>query len=152
MCLKALEMEVMVKNLSIGLFVLTAAVLAGCATPKTFVKTMEPAWASVELRSDSTYDAAWEAVVDTLAKRFDIEILSRQDGYIRTSWLYTWTGTVNENYRVRVTAKFSPDHKKVEVKSEAESGGPGQWVVGYDTRLLETIKADIMGTVGRTTR
>jgi hypothetical protein len=59
---------------------------------------------------------------------------------------------VNENYRVRVTAKFAPDHTKVEIKSEAESGGPGSWTAGYDSRLLETIKTDIMGKIGRTTR
>jgi hypothetical protein len=57
-----------------------------------------------------------------------------------------------ENYRVRVTAKFSPDHTKVEVKSEAEYGGAGRWIAGYDTRLLETLKTDIMGNIGRTTR
>jgi ribosomal protein S17E len=128
------------------------ALLAGCATPKTFVKTMDSAWASVEVRDDLTYINAWNAVVDTLIKRFDMEILSQQDGYARTTWLYSWTGKVSENYRVRVTTKFSPDHKVVEVKSEAEYGGPGNWVAGYDTRLLETIKTDIMGKVGRTTR
>jgi hypothetical protein len=126
--------------------------VAGCMAPRTFVKTMEPSWASIEIRTDVPYDQAWEAVVDTLVKRFDIEIISRQDGYIRTTWLYTWTGRVMENYRVRVTAKFSPDHTKVEVKSEAEYGGQGLWVMGYDTRLLETIKTDVMGTIGRTTR
>jgi hypothetical protein len=128
------------------------ALLAGCSTPKTFVKTMEPAWASIEVRDDLSFTNAWNAVVDTLVKRFDMEILSQQDGYARTTWLYSWTGKVNENYRVRVTAKFSPDHKVVEVKSEAEYGGPGNWVPGYDTRLLETIKTDLMGKIGRTTR
>lgn len=76
----------------------------------------------------------------------------RQDGYARTTWLYSWTGKVKENYRVRVTSKFTPDHRVVEIKSEAEYGGPGDWVAGYDSRLLETIKTDIMGKVGRTTR
>ena len=131
---------------------IVALAVVGCATPKTFVKTMEPAWASVELRVDTGYTNAWNSVVDTLVKRFDMEILSQQDGYARTTWLYSWTGKVQENYRVRVTTKFSPDHKMVEVKSEAEYGGPGNWVAGYDTRLLETIKTDIMGKVGRTTR
>jgi hypothetical protein len=129
-----------------------ALILTACVPPQTFVKTLEPAWASVEIRTDLSYGQAWEAVLDTLVKRFDVEVMSRQDGYMRTSWLYTWTGTVNENYRVRVTVKFSQDHKKIEVKSEAEFGGPGRWVMGYDTRLLETIKTDIMGTLGRTTR
>jgi ribosomal protein S17E len=134
------------------LYVAVLILLAGCASPKTFVKTLEPTWASVELRDDIGYTNAWNSVVDTLVKRFDLEILSQQDGYMRTTWLYTWTGTVRENYRVRVTAKFSPDHKLVEIKSEAEYGGSGNWISGYDTRLLETIKTDVMGKVGRTTR
>ena len=132
------------------LIVLTGIV--GCANPKTFVRTLEPAWASVEVRDDLSYTNAWNAVVDTLVKRFDLEILSQPDGYVRTTWLYSWTGKVSENYRVRVTAKFAPDHTKVEVKSEAEFGGPGEWVQGYDSRLLETVKTDIMGKVSRTTR
>lgn len=130
----------------------TILVTGGCMAPNTFVKTQEPAWATVEIRSDLSYEQSWESLVDTLVKRFDIEIMSKQDGYIRTTWLYTWTGSVSENYRVRVTAKFSPDKKKVEVKSEAEYGGPGNWTMGYDTRLLQTIKTDIMGSLGRTTR
>ncbi len=136
------------KTLLVGLLLVVPA-LVGCGSPKTFVKTTEPAWAIVELRADLKYDQAWEAVVDSLVKRFDIETMSRPDGYIRTSWLYTWTGKLNESYRVRVTAKFSPDHSKVDVKSEAEYGGPGKWVMGYDKRLLEVVRTDIMTSVGR---
>lgn len=125
---------------------------AGCVAPKTFVKTMEPNWASVELRKDLPFEKAWASVVDTLVKRFDMEVLSKQDGYIRTTWLYTWTGRVMENYRVRVTVKFNPDQSICEIKSEAEYGGPGNWIMGYDSRLLQTIKTDVMGAIGRTTR
>jgi len=136
------------------LAVVTAAslLMMSCIAPNTFVKTMEPTWGSIELRTDVTYEQAWETVVDTLVKRFDMEVLSRQDGYIRTNWIYTWTGTIDENYRVRVTAKFPSDRKRLDIKSEAEFGGPGRWAMGYDTRLLETIKSDIMGKIGRTTR
>jgi len=137
------------KRLITATCLLGTLLVTGCATPRTFVKTMEPTWASVELRTGVPFDQAWESVVDTLVKRFDLEVISRADGYLRTAWLYTWTGKVNENYRVRVTAKFSPDRSKVEVKSEAEHGGPGRWVMGYDTRLLETIKTDVMGSIGR---
>ncbi len=126
--------------------------LAGCIAPKTFVKTLEPTWATVEIRDDLPYEKAWEMVVDALVKRFDLEVLSEENGYLRTNWLYTWTGRVNERYRVRVTAKFTPDHKRLELKSEAEWGGAGMWSTGYDTRLLSTIKTDIMGSIGRTTR
>ncbi len=135
-------------------FLLLSALLllSSCAAPKTFVRTMETSWAAIELRDDLTYDDAWASVGDTLVKRFDLQILQKADGYIRTGWLYTWTGEVNERYRVRVTVKFSPNKKLCEVKSEAEYGGPGGWVMGYDSRLLQTIKTDIMGKIGRTTR
>ena len=126
--------------------------LAGCVAPGAFVKTTEPNWSSVEVREDLIYEKAWATVVDTLVKRFDLEVISREDGYIRTRWLYTWTGKATENYRVRIAAKFSPDHRKIEVKSEAEYGGPGKWVMGYDVNLLSTVKSDIMGTIGRPAR
>jgi hypothetical protein len=142
----------MINRLTAGLFVLTLFGLTGCGAPGTFIRTLEPTWASVELRDDVEYDKAWASVVDTLVKRFDMEVLSKEDGYARTTWLYTWTGKVQENYRVRVTAKFNPDKTKCELKSEAEYGGPGNWVMGYDSRLLATIKTDVMGTIGRTTR
>jgi len=38
------------------------------------------------------------------------------------------------------------------MKSEAEYKGPGGWTRGYDTRLLSTLKSDIMGKIGRATR
>ena len=129
-------------------------VLMGCQTKEitSFVETLEPTWATVEIREDLKYDKTWPSLVDSLVKKFDIEVMSKEDGYIRTGWMYSWTGQVKDNYRVRVTAKFSPDRTKVEVKSEAEYGGRGKWVAGFDTRLLETLKTDIMGNMGRTTR
>lgn len=133
-----------------SLLVLFLAVSA-CA-PKTFVKTLESTWATTELRDDITYDEAWNSVVDTLVKDFDMEVLSKRDGYIRTNWLYTWTGEIDQDYRVRVTCKFSPDRETLQMKSEAEYRGARGWTRGYDTRLLSTLKSDIMGKVGRTTR
>lgn len=136
-------------------FLCMAALLLSCVSciaPKTFVQTTDSSWATIELRPEVGYDQAWETLVDTLVRRFDMEVLSKQDGYLRTSWIYTWTGTLDENYRVRITSKFSSDRKSLDIKSEAEYGGPGRWVMGYDTRLLETIKSDIMGKLGRTTR
>mgnify|MGYP006896978185 CR=1 FL=1 len=130
---------------------ISLTLLASCA-PKSFVETLEPTWATIEVRDDLSYEEAWNSVVDTLVKKFDMEKLSKEDGYIRTNWRYTWTGDMTENYRVRATVKFSPDHEKVELKSEAEYRGSGGWTRGYDNRLLSTLKSDIMGQVGRTTR
>ncbi len=132
-------------------------ILAGCA-PTTFVQTMEPNWNTIEIRKDLSGDQAWDAVVDLTARRFDIEVLSKEDGYLRTGWLYSWTGKISQFYKVRTVVKFSPSKHKVEIKSEAQYFSPGiagigqGWQMGTDERLTSTMRTDIMGKVGRTTR
>ncbi len=136
------------------MLVLASLVLlgAGCRTPAGFVKTLEPTWATIELREGLAQEKAWPLVIDLLVKRFDIAYASKDSGYARTGWLYTWTGELRKDYRVRATIKFPLDGKSITVKSEAEYRGQMGWYRGTDTRLLETLKMDIMGTVGRTTR
>jgi hypothetical protein len=132
----------------ISLFIISFLFITGCKPPQTFVRTMEPSWATIELRTEVTYDQAWMQIYDLLTKNFDIEVAQKENGYLRTGWLYTWTGEYSEYYRVRVTVKFAEDRKTVNVKSEAYYKD----YIGFDTRLLQTLKTDIMGTVGRTTK
>lgn len=120
--------------------------------PTTFTRTMEATWAGIEVRPELGYENAWNSIVDLLTRRFDLEVISKDNGYIRTNWLYTWTGVMSEDYRVRVTVKFAPDHKKLEVKSEAQFHTLTGWVLGTDEALLQTLKTDMMGSVGRSTR
>ncbi len=137
---------------------LLAALLLGACAPTTFVRTMEPNWNTVEIRKGLSGDDAWDAVVDLAARRFDIEVLSKEDGYLRTGWSYSWTGKLNNYYKVRAVVKFSPNKDQVEIKSEAHyfsQGimGIGQgWQMGTDERLTSTMRTDVMGKVGRTTR
>jgi hypothetical protein len=85
-----------------------------------------------------------------LVRNFDLEFISKEEGYLRTAWLYTWPGVYMANYRVRVTALFSEDHKTLQLKPEAQSLEAGIWVEGADTRLLPSLKTDLVGTIGRT--
>ena len=129
--------------------------LTGCRSiPASFISTYEPGWSSIEVREGMKYEAAWQEVTDVLAKKFELEMISKDGGYLRTSWIYTWwkVGERTENYRVRAIVKFSPDGRKVDIKTEANYLRGKQWLVGSDTRLLETVKTDIMGVIGRTTR
>lgn len=120
--------------------------------PTTFTRTMEPTWATVEVRPELGFENSWNAIIDLLTRRFDLEVISKDNGYVRTNWLYTWTGVMSEDYRVRVTVKFAPNHKTLEVKSEAQFRTLSGWVLGTDEALLQTLKTDIMGSVGRSTR
>ncbi len=137
---------------------LLAVLLLGACAPTTFVRTMEPNWNTVEIRKGLSGDDAWDAVVDLAARRFDIEVLSKEDGYLRTGWSYSWTGKLNNYYKVRAVVKFSPNKDQVEIKTEAHyfsQGvlGIGQgWQMGTDERLTSTMRTDVMGKVGRTTR
>jgi hypothetical protein len=127
----------------------------GCgSTPETFVQGDESTWSSIEIKSGISFEHAWEKVVDVLAKKFELEMISKDGGYVRTSWIYTWwkIGERTENYRVRAIVKFSADRQTVDMKAEANYLDGDQWKLGFDTRLTETVKQDIMGVVGRTTR
>ena len=75
-------------------------------------------------------------------------------GYLRTSWIYTWwkDGEHTEQYRVRAMVKFTPEKDAVALKTDAHYLDGDRWVIGGDSLLLDTLKTDIMGTVGRTTR
>lgn len=137
------------------LIILISTVLLGCSSsPESFIRAVEPSWASIEIRDNLTLDNAWQQVVDVLAKKFELEMISKEGTYVRTSWIYTWwkVGQRTENYRVRAIVKFSANGKNVDIKTEANYLEDDQWIVGYDDRLLETVKTDIMGAVGRTTR
>ncbi len=104
------------------------------------------------IREELPYDQAFNEVLDVVARRFEMDMISKDGGYGRTNWCYTWNdrGKYMEKYRTRVIFKFSNDRKKVDIKTEAEFGGEPRWIRGFDTRLLSTIKQDISGAVGRT--
>lgn len=129
--------------------------LASCASTPSSFSSGESVWSVISLRDDIDYETAWEESVDLLARRFDIEMVEKESGYLRTGWIYTWweSGTHTENYRVRAIIKFSTDKAAVSVKTDAHYLDRwGNWITGADSLLLETLKTDLMGTVGRTTR
>jgi len=138
------------------LALIAGVMLMSACAPSTFVRTMDPSWNTITVRQGLSGDQAWDSVVDITAKRFDIEVISKENGYLRTGWSHSWTGTLSDSYKVRTIIKFNSDKTKLEVKSEAQylsRGGfrPG-WKMGTDERLTATMRTDIMGKVGRVTR
>lgn len=99
---------------------------AGCAIPpRTFMRTHdEPGiWKAVEIKSEMVNDKIWEVLVDTLSQKYDLEVLEKDAGYIRSSWKYTYFsgGKVVDRYRSRIVVKLTgiPDWGKVQVKCES---------------------------------
>jgi len=67
--------------------------------------------------------------------------------------LYTWSGEYQDNYRVRVTLKFTKDGTRLlQLKSEAQFLSKDKWIIGTDTRLVSTLESDLLGTVSGAVR
>jgi hypothetical protein len=131
-------------------FAVAGSALAG--PPKSFLKGQPAQWQVFEIRENVDFAHAWDMVFDILINDFDLAMVLKDDGYIRTEWLYTYGGTYNYEYRLRVTARFAPDRRSLRIKAEAQVRDGENWVLGVDSRLLTTLKTDLMGTIGRTTR
>jgi hypothetical protein len=142
------------KMKKIILILITIVGLSSCGSIGDFVKTSDVPWSTIELRDNLSYDKAWNEAIDVIAARFEMDMISKDGGYARTGWTYTWNtkGKYDQKYRNRVVIKFSSDRTKIQVKTDAQFGADGKWKNGFDSRLLVTIKQDIMGVVGRTTR
>ena len=126
----------------------------GCA-PATFVH--QPAgWKVVELRENLDWDTAWQEVVDTIARDWDIEILAKDSRYLRTAWHFGISGANSTRYRGRVIVKFPPgDVTALNLKTDAEWLSSGTWMMGerykgYDTQLMRDVYSALSGRVGRT--
>ena len=129
-------------------------VLQSCASvPKGFVKATDGgSWSSIYIREELPYDRAFNEVLDVIAKRFEMDMIQKDGGYGRTQWIYTWNpkSKYDEKYRTRVIFKFSADRSIVDIKTEAETAKGNYWIRGFDSQLLQTVKQDVMGAVGRT--
>ena len=141
-------------RMMIALMVLSTMVSCGAfLRPSTFQRAVDGGnWSSIMVREDLSYDKAFGEVMDVIGRRFELDMISKEGGYFRTNWIYTWNkkGKYTKKYRTRVVVKFSADRSRIDVKTEAEFGGEPKWIKGFDTSLLTQTKQDIMGVVGRT--
>jgi hypothetical protein len=151
-------------RLAVPIAIATSTVLlaVGCFSmmPSTFVRTHdEPGiWKSIEIKDGLAKDDVWRTVVDALSQKYDLEVIEKESGYLRTSWKYTYVqpgqNSVSDRYRSRIVAKFMGDKwDVVQVKCESEWLEPNSgWIMGYDSRLLEDVFGDLQGRVGRVRR
>ncbi len=141
--------------------VLTAMVLLSCAgcAPSSFVKS-SPGWKVIEVREglNNECDKAWQTTVDTIARNWDIEIIDKESGYLRTAWTYGVSGGIYFRYRARLTIKFpgglseGQPCDKIELKTEAQwlEDSYANWVTGFDTIFNRDVYGALSGRLGRT--
>jgi hypothetical protein len=130
--------------------------VAGCGAPNTFVKA-SPGWKTIEFNENikNDFNIAWQKCVDTIAKDYDLEMIDKSSGYMRTGWIYGISGGEYNRYRGRITVKF-PEltaPTKVEVKCEAQWLSEmeyGMWVPGWDQAFQRDVYTALSGRLGRT--
>jgi len=132
---------------------LSLAVATACiqVTPPSFVETINTDWTTMPLKAGVTPDQAWINALDIIMGSYDMEMINKDAAYARSAWTYaaTRSGSLQGPYRTRVIFRLSPNKDALLLKVEAQSGGEGRWISGYDVDILNNIKQDITAIIGR---
>lgn len=114
----------------------------GCAAlfaPAGFI-TKPAGWNTIEMRKDITRDTAWSTFVSAISGNYDIEVLEKESGYLRTTWL-TEGNTAN-----RVIGKIESNNTlRFKVESRYYDILSKQWITGYVNSITESVKEDLQG-------
>jgi len=132
---------------------LPLAVTPACieVAPPSFVKTINTDWTTMPLKAGVTPEQAWINALDIIMGNYDMEMINKDAAYARSAWTYAAnrSGVFQGPYRTRVIFRLSPNKDALLLKVEAQSGGEGQWISGYDVDILNNIKQDITAIIGR---
>jgi hypothetical protein len=137
--------SVLAATLAIGLTVV------GCSSAPTSFQRGSGGETTILLRQGLVFDQAFREVAFLLNRHgFESETIQPEVGYIRTRWNFTWndTGSTLEAYRVRILCNFNPARTQLIVKAEAEHLEGGNWVSGFDTRAIATLRTDLNNVIG----
>ncbi len=131
-------------------------------SPPTFVETHDETgvWKVIHLHNHyglfrNKNQEVWQRIVDVLSEKYDLEVLDRASGYLRTTWKYLLTEESKEKYRSRAIVKMQGTiWHTAKLKTEAQwwDNQRKAWIIGYDTAILEEIYQDLQGRIGTSVR
>jgi len=120
------------------------------AQPATF-RSGSAGDTTILLRQGLNFDQAFREVIFILNRHgFEPEMMQPEVGFVRTRWNTTWvTACVGAHYRVRVTINFNPSRTQLILGAPSEWSIDGiNWIAGYDTRAIETLRSDLTQIIG----
>ena len=133
-------------------FVVSFAFLSGCGggAPESFMRMTKQYWEVVDIKPGIKYNDAWERVIYIITKKFELEMISKEDGYVRSAYgaSYFNEDMQKDNYQVRIVAKFTPDKKKVEFKIESRIWDGKIYQNGSDVRVAANMRKDFLNSLG----
>lgn len=125
---------------------------AGCGlgAPDSFMQMNRQYWESMDLKPTVKYDDAWQRVIYIITKKFELEMISKEDGYVRSAYSQSYFSEdlQNERYQIRIVAKFTPDRKKFEFKIESRVWDGKIWHNGSDVRVAANMRKDFLNSIG----
>ena len=127
-------------------------IAAGCGlgAPDSFMQMNRQYWESMDVKPSVKYDDAWQRAIYIITKKFELEMISKEDGYVRSSYgqSYFTEDIQNEKYQIRIVAKFTPDRKKFEFKIESRMWDGKIWHNGSDVRVAANMRKDFLNSMG----
>jgi hypothetical protein len=143
------------KRLWLGILVIALVfgmTVVGCASaPPTSFQKGSGGETTILLRQGIDFDRAFREITFILNRNgFEAEMIQPEVGYLRTRWNYTWNdkGSTFEAYKVRIICYFNSSRTQLIVNAEAEYLDDDEWVRGFDTRAIETLRTDLNNTIG----
>jgi hypothetical protein len=125
---------------------------AGCGlgAPESFMQMNRQYWESMDVKPAIKFDDAWQRVIYIITKKFELDMISKEDGYVRSSYgqSYFSEDIQNERYQIRIVAKFTPDRKKFEFKIESRMWDGKIWHNGSDVRVAANMRKDFLNSLG----
>ena len=126
--------------------------ISGCGSgaPDSFMRMTKQYWESVDIKQGLKYDEAWERTIYIITKKFELEMITKEDGYVRSAYgaSYFTEDMQNDKYQVRIVVKFTPDRKKMEYKIESRIWDGKIWLNGSDTRVAANMRKDFVNAFG----
>ncbi|NUN68122.1 MAG: hypothetical protein HUU02_00245 [Bacteroidetes bacterium] len=135
---------------SLAVLMLIASAGCGLGAPDSFMQMNRQYWESMDLKPSVKYDDAWQRVIYIITKKFELEMISKEDGYVRSAYgqSYFTEDLQNERYQIRIVAKFTPDRKKLEFKIESRVWDGKIWHNGSDVRVAANMRKDFLNSIG----
>ena len=122
--------------------------------PATFVATTSETRSSrvIDVRDGVSKAAAFRAATDLLTQRASVDVSDQRAGFLMTPWQATSirSGVPDLRYRMRVVIRFvGDDWKQVIVRAEANWQRGDEWDIGYDSKVLDDVAADLRTRIGK---
>jgi len=133
---------------------LQSPIAPAAGPPATFVPSTSDVKTTqvFDVREGLTKGTAFHAASDLLAQQYTVDVSDAHAGFLMTTWQasYIRGGVPDVRYRTRVVIRFlGDDWRQVSVRSEANWQRDAEWDVGYDTKMLDTVTAQLRAKIGK---